>query len=71
MYRNVVECKKAQQNLLTGYFNEQSDKKLEVTIPEHFIVDEGMLTPNYVNFRIVVPEFGWDVLRRCKHFRWL
>jgi hypothetical protein len=44
---------------------------LDVKINEFKVIDEGTFKPNYVKFKVEIPEFGWMVWRRYNDFYWL
>lgn len=44
---------------------------MQPDIPQFEIIDEGMFTPNYVNYKIVIEALDSSVWRRVEYFYWL
>ena len=48
----------APENLISNYFKENTKNILDVKINEFKVIDEGTFKPNYVKFKVEIPEFG-------------
>ncbi|CAD8125237.1 unnamed protein product [Paramecium sonneborni] len=70
-YRETISCKQLPPNRLVLYFVENPQIVIQPKIAEYKIIEGNTFTPNYVNYCVVVGQFGSNVWRRVEHFHWL
>ncbi|CAD8187821.1 unnamed protein product [Paramecium pentaurelia] len=70
-YRETIQCKQLAPNRIVLYYVENPQIIIQPRIPEYKIIEGNTFTPNYVNYCVVVGQFGSNVWRRVEHFYWL